>query len=136
MSGHSSGASGPDARGTRTHVLPDRFEVDTESLAELSRSLWRITGHVRQVHGHLGAAGHGVASGAGTPAAGAAFSRMLTTWTGAIGALADSLGDYELSTERAAELYERTDASALPSAPPPPPPKPDHPLPYDPHLVA
>jgi hypothetical protein len=122
--------------GHTNRVPPGRFEVDTADLAQLSRSLWTATGHVRDVHGQLGAVGHGVDDGAGTPAAGAAFRHMMTTWTGAIGRLADSLGDYERGTELAAELYQHTDASALPSAPPPPPPTSSKPVYVDPHEVA
>jgi hypothetical protein len=117
-------------------VPPTRFEVDTTSLLELSRSLWRITGQVRDAGSHLGSAGHGVDGGAGTPAAGAAFTHMMTAWTGAVGRLATSLGDYERNTEVAAELYERTDASVLPSAPLPKPKPPDHPVYVDPHQLA
>lgn len=110
-----------------------RIDVTPESLTDAARMLWSVAGTVTHAAGHLRSAGAGVEH-AGSPDADAAFAGLVSAWTGALGRMGDSLTGFERNTEVAAELYQRADATAMPSAPPPPPPKNQPPV--DPRLLA
>jgi len=101
------------------------IEVETTSLADAASSIKSNGNQVQSIRSHIGASTGDVASGAGSPAAGAAFTAMITAWQGSLGNLGDNLDDFARNTELAAVIYERADLiSVPPEKPKPPPPAP------------
>lgn len=104
------------------------IDVQTESLTQAARDLWNVAAAVARVRDGIQGAGNGVAAGAGSADAGAAFEDMLRAWKGSLASMAGDLTQYERNTETAAVVYQQADRSAMPSTPPPPPkPKPQPP---------
>lgn len=100
------------------------IEVETTSLADAASSIRANGNRVQSVRSSIGADTGDVSSGAGSPAAGAAFTAMIDAWTKALGDLGENLDDFARNTEAAAVLYERADLVSMPPAKPKPPPPP------------
>jgi hypothetical protein len=89
-----------------------RFEVDPAILGTGAAEGQLVHGDVVGARGMMDAAGGG-ASAVGDTAAVGAVGDACTAWSGALGALGDTIGQLHVNLGAAARAYAITDASAI-----------------------
>jgi uncharacterized protein YukE len=89
-----------------------RFAVDTGQMSAVSARGAELSSHLTELRGQLDVAGSS-ASAAGASDAVAAIEGCCTSWSSALGGLADVVASLGTNLSAAARAYEITDGTAI-----------------------